>query len=323
LKQRIETNERNIASLQDSVVGTSGQGVKTRLDALDGGNIQVQADLPSRNIKSIITEIANAQVSDVYLNNSDEPTNYGTLEQRFKADELKIKDVETEIGDAHRVGLRDANDEPIDDTLDRRFDDIDGGNKPSRTLPSVISEVETARDGAASLHARLSAIDNTQDANSVIKRVEALEQTMPDKVNTSDIYSGLNIQEGVTGKVLDAQYGRVLNEKIGGNFTSQDTVASHISSLETEIGNARPYTEDEQTGEIAYGTLDDRFDTVEGRATQLETDVSAIETEINNAHVNNGTLDDRFDAIESDITDLSNAIDHQHGENDELPDGLT
>jgi len=44
---------------------------------------------------------------------------------------------------------------------------------------------------------------------------------------------------------------------------------------------ARPSTTDEQTGDITYGTLDDRFDAVEDRATQLETDVQTIASELN------------------------------------------
>ena len=85
-----------------------------------------------------------------------------------------IQSLITEINDAHR----DNN-----DTLDDRFDSIDGGSAPSRTLPNIITEINGAhRDGVTddTLDKRLDDIDNVGSSTNQthLYRITQLETEM-------------------------------------------------------------------------------------------------------------------------------------------------
>ena len=423
LDSRLDDVEIKANVAYDSIGGTTGQTVAARLSALDGGD----GVLPDRTVKSLINELQAAHFSTALGSDGNErefeyvdSTQAGGLDARFE-------NIETELVGAHTNSGT---------TLNIRFNNIDGGNKPSRTLPEVISEiadahrnnlgndeitgepiVDTLDKRFDDIDARIGLIDNTQNENSLIQRVDSLERNYVDK---SNIENGLTYE--LQGKVLDARQGKILNDRI---TTVDNALDARLDSIEA----ARLSHIDELSGETIYDTLDDRFDAIDGGATPsrtlpnlikevedayssdvkgtiennelvphvytsldarleaIETDIDTIArdldmydsttgeisdlhtrvdtiaanliqmaneigmiqdgaavqdlqtawtdtstrlddviTEIGNAHrtLSEGTdtLVNRFEDIESNITDLSNAIDHVHGENDELPDGL-
>jgi len=107
-------------------VGQGAVSVGNRLTAIDG-NPATLADLPSRTIIDIIDELADAHSSTAYSTGGNARL-YDDIDDRFEA-------IEQEIANAHITNGA---------TLDARFDNIDGGSVPTRTLPDVITEVNAA-----------------------------------------------------------------------------------------------------------------------------------------------------------------------------------
>jgi len=120
----------------------------------------------------------------------------------------------TEINDAHR----DTN-----DTLDARFDSIDGGTAPSRTLPDVISEVNGAHRGNVS-------------GDTLNQRFGAIETNLSN-INTNLGYNDLSSTETIQKKINDAVTSLETRIDLIDN-ASTGTVAgldTRISALETEV----------------------------------------------------------------------------------------
>ena len=375
-----EDFESTITTINDAI-SIGYYTINERLTALDG--IESENDsLPERNIKDIQDELETARNSSVFKDANNQSITYDSLYLHLTDDETKIKDLQTEVNNAHRTNF-DQDGHLIADTLDMRFDDIDGGNKPDRTLPNVITEIENAH--------RLGLLDtNHQPIQDTLgNRFSDIEDNYIPKTNIIN-----NVTATVTGGVLDATQGKLLNDAINtvntnlsGNIstlsgavtslqnalndennglearmaTAEENISDlqgadveldrRIDALEDVVQDAIPSTEDEQTGEITYGTLGERFGAVESRASQLENDISAIATELSMSRSDSNLSGDntRIDNIQNEITvahkqtgvqdeqpiyaynnlnarfeDIENAIDHTHvGENDELPDGLT
>ena len=299
------TNERTVSSefynlnqlyqnLSDSLGTISGVTLAERISALDGGNINSQTDLPERTIKSIIDEIKAAYSSSTYKTENNLDTDYNSLDARFEADEGKILAVEQEIAAAHQGSTSP--------TLDDRFDHIDGGGRPTRTLPSVIDELETARNGADNLNARLNALDNTQDNSSLIGRVFLLENG---KIDKTSIENGVTTEATTTGKVLDARQGKVLNDKID-NVKSEVEAARISSIIRTPGANAGDPDTD-----TTYSSLDARLEAIETHAAAARTDVNTIANELNMytqaTHTIAGT-NSRIDQLEENMVTMANEI---------------
>ena len=283
LKQRLEVAEYDISILEDLVRGTSNQSVVARLDHLDGGNINTDADFPTRNIKSLITELDNAHSSTAFASDGLNAT-YESLDLRLEAGESRIVGLETEVNNAHYTGAA---------TLDARFDAIDGGGQPSRTLPSIISEVETARNGANSLNTRLNALDDTQINDSLISRVSALESG---KIDKTSIENGLTVQDEVTGKVLDARQGRALKGLIDG-VDNKITEALTSTVIQTNNENT------------TYASLDARLEAIESHAADIRSDVDTIAGELDMVDANGlKTIGTRVDALDAHITAVADEL---------------
>jgi len=79
-----------------------------------------------------------------------------TLDARFDAIEALISGSNSDIS-ALEQEIREAHltINNVEGTLDSRFDAIDGGTVPSRTLPDIITEVNGARSSYGSINARL------------------------------------------------------------------------------------------------------------------------------------------------------------------------
>ena len=280
-------NELNtlLQNLSDSLGNITGVTLGERISALDGGSINSRADLPTRSIKDLITEIGNAHSSTAFASEGSNAT-YDNLDERFEAGENRIVDIEAEIAGAHHTTAT---------TLDARFDAIDGGGQPSRTLPSVISEIETARDGQNSLHARISAIDNTQNDSSVISRVSALENN---KVNTADVYNDLD--RTASGKVLDARQGKALNDKIIGVKDEVETARTSSIIKEDDDGVMVDKT---------YTSLDARLEAIEAHAAGIRSDIDTIAGELDMVDTNGlKTIGTRVDALDAHITTVADEL---------------
>ena len=223
---RVQELNDQLQLLSDSLGSISGVNLSERISALDGGNITSRDDLPTRNIKSLITEINAAHESTAFTSGGAAAT-YDNLDARFEDDETRILGINSEINAAHKNYAS---------TLEERFKAIDGDSKPSRTLPNVIAELETARNGADNLNTRLNALDNTQANDSLISRVSTLETGKIDKTN---IENGLTVQPEVSGKVLDARQGKVLKELIDGvNTDLGGRITATENALTTLNGGA-------------------------------------------------------------------------------------
>ena len=95
------------------------------------------------------------------------------------------------------------------------------------------------------------------------------------------------------------------------NLEAADTALdSRLDAIEA----ARPSTTDDQTGEITYGTLDDRFDAIEDDTAQLRTDINTIANEL--AMVDTDTIvsnNTRVDQLETDLRTMAAELDMLDG----------
>ena len=179
----------------------------------------------------------------------------------------------------------------------------------------------------ASIDAQIQAIQND---------VSALNGS---KVNISDIIN--NLTSNNTNKPLSANMGKTLRDLIGGVYDATNTVTAAITAAET---SAKAYTDQKNTdyhvAEInaahrdGSDTLDARFDDIETeidgahrnlgtdpeteevivdslnkRFLDAETDIAALQTEINATHSSDAaTLNARLQAIEANASTLASNL---------------
>ena len=316
----LETTNSNLAEtdrlvnlISDTIGTTTGLSIGDRLNALDGGSISTQNDLPSRSIKDLITEIANAHVSQALATGGTNRT-FTDLDTRFE-------NIETEIVGTHMTGVQ---------TLDARFDNIDGGSIPSRTLPNVISEIDAAHrtnlgnDSQTGepivdtldrrfddIDSRLNAIDNTQDGATLVGRISTLENTYVNK--NTDIVNGLT--HTLDNKsVLDARQGKVLDDKIT-NLNSSLTEAYQTAdtALNDRISALEDTVDDTESGiAIRTSALEDAVDTLEGTVQTLSTASDDHESRLDmidgGTELTGSPLVTRVSALETTVGDSSSGL---------------
>lgn len=243
----------------------------------------------------------------------------------------RLTAVEGELNDAHIAGGATS--------LDARFDSIDGGSAPSRTLPNLITEVENARtshavqynnDGTmtdttyASLDERLEAIETAQESNNTAldTRISALE-TEVDMTSASSridvIESNVNGAKVENGpQTLDARF-----DAVEGRATTLESnvhaIATELAMLDNQdaIKNTNTKIDDLEADVQALASELEMGQDSNGRLVGAESRIDDIEGEINAAHRTSGdTLDARFDSIDSAISHAANV-----GTSD--PGGLT
>ena len=220
-------------------------------------------------------------------------------------------------------------------TLDKRFDLIDGGSAPSRTLPDLIDEVETARDTYASVNARFEALEST-DAD-VDTRIDAIDggttpsRTLPNLIDEVETARTSSI---ITDTHTEEEDGETITTQVPHTYDSIDArleaIESHAAAVRTDVNtiagelammdnNALVTTNTRvDTLENDLRTMARELDMLDGTAiVDTNTRIDGIESEINTAHrTSNDTLDARFDSIDSAI---SHAVDTQNSD----PGGLT
>ena len=306
LKQRIEEAERDIDTLEDSVLGTSGQNVTARLDHLDGGNIQSSADFPSRNVKDLITEIDNAHLSTA-LQTGGSAREFSNLDDRFE-------NIENEIVGAHITNGA---------TLNARFYNIDGGSVPTRTLPNVISEIASAhRTITDTLNDRFNAIDDTTQDNSLVNKLTTLQTNFNTSANDLDsrldtVETTLNtnttgllarmttVEEDIDNlEAADTAFDTRIDAIDGGSTPSRT-----LPNLITEVENARSSnvkgtTENNELTPHVYGSLDARLEAI-------ETDIDTIAKDLDMYDSTTGEISDlhtRVDTIAANLIQMANEI---------------
>lgn len=210
-------------------------------------------------------------------------------------------------------------------------------------LGTIENELSNARGQNADLDARLDAIESTTGSlgTDTVKYTDvknnltstdtnkplsaAMGKELKDTIGGS--YSPLNtVAAGISSAADTAETNakNYADSLVGTGIDSTHTVASKISALEsadTDLDSrldaleaARPSTTDDQTGEVTYGTLDDRFDAVEDAAAQLRTDVNAIAGEL--AMMDNEsivTTNSRVDTLENDLRTMAAELDMLDG----------
>lgn len=263
LDARLEATEGKI---------TEAYGAETslaaRLNKIDNG------ERPSRTLINVIEELNNAHESDAYnkkgsgayasidsrfeaieseistarkgnaaldgrLSAIDDSTNNQSVISRVTrletADNTQIANLESVTSrvstlESEVTGARNGN-----TSLDARLDKIDGGaTDPSRTLPNIITEIDSAhRTNTDTLDARFDAVEGR--ATAVEGRATTLESNIQTIANELGMMDGTAIKD--------------TNTKI-------DTLESNLATMANELGML-------QSGEIV--NTNTRVDTLEGR----------------------------------------------------------
>ena len=270
------------ASLADRL-----NGMTNALQTLGGTNGAVPL------LQDEITEAHTSSAIKVEQNGELVNKVYATLDERFEDIEgaanlskTDITNIKQEISEARL----NAN-----STLDARFDAIDGGSAPSRTLPNVISEINAARGVYDSINARLN-----QD-----------ESNINHKVDTDDVYNDLDYTQ--EGKVLDARQGKALQDTID---TLNTNIDSRLDAIEDELDSARIQIDiDENTQEPIMSTLDQRLNSMDSTAAGIRADLTTVITELGMTDTNGlKTIGTRVDDLADNVAALATELDMQMSE---------
>ena len=206
--------------------------------------------------------------------------------------------------------------------IDQRLDMIDGGGNSARTtvLSADVSALQTEIVNARGKNSEN--VDNT----TLSQRFAQDEALINQRLAPGDVRDYLTSSE--TNKVLSANQGRVLDEKIlaintkiGGDFNNINTVAAAINSIgDAAAAAANSYTDTLLgNGFSAANTVTAAVAALNSADTALDSRLDSIEDELQDARPVTGTdpetdepiygtLDDRLDAIESVATNARTDI---------------
>ena len=250
-----------------------------RIDSTTAGDNSI-----ANRLADLETEIDNA--------NGD-----GTLSQRFTGIDTRISAIdgtavgantianrlaatEKEIADAHRAGLTDSEGAPVEDTLDKRFDDLDKVTSDIQDeLTGVHSEVtEAHRTDEDTLDKRFddaeSRLDSAESRLSAIDNAESGElKSIKDNINY--IAEELNMLDDA-GALKNTQ-------------TKVDTLEAHVETMATELGML-------QSGEIidTNSRLDNFESTVSNKFDAIDQSITGLTTA-------DSTINGRIDTIAADL----------------------
>lgn len=147
--------ELRMTDITDKVVETT-----SRIDQLE------------ENVVAMANEIGmlqdGAAVQDMASAISDQGTRIDTIDTDLNA-------VKTEIGNAHRTGLVDNQNQPITDTLDNRFDDIETAISGSGGLSERVAAAKAIADANATAISHAVGASGSDDKGGLTERVIALE----------------------------------------------------------------------------------------------------------------------------------------------------
>lgn len=192
-----------------------------------------------------------------------------------------------------------------------------------------LDAMETATGTLDSNVVKYSDVQNVLTAEDTNKPLSAakgkeLKDTIGGSYNTTNTVAAGIVSAANTAEANAKNYADSI---LGQGFDTTNTVASKISALESAdtaldsrldaLEAARPSITDDQTGEVTYGTLDDRFDAVEDAAAQLRTDVNTIANElamVDDVTHNIKDTNTKIDDLTTDVARLAEEISMGHDE---------
>ena len=269
---------------------------------------------------------------------------------------IRIKDkaefAQTQIQNAMRTDLVDENQQPIEDSLSKRFADIvsalaENTSSISSLTGNVndnyVKKADVRNDFVSSdTNLPLSALKgkelrdmiggNYDSANTVTGAINNAANTAEtnaknyadtNKVDKANIYNALDYvpaQDATDDKVLDARQGKALKDTIDALNTSLD---ARLDAIELELNNARiELGTDEESGDPLMSTLDQRLDAMDATAAALRNEVQVIANELAMYDDNDAIQDTwtRVDKLSRDVEALAAELSMARNENGELID---
>lgn len=341
----IEQLQTDVGNLTTTVQQNAsfGQEAMTQIHAATDSN-----ETPYNNLDERFTAIENKQASEEALRqaNSDAINNAkrtgmpnDTLSDRFGKVESDISTLTNGYNSLHQdlTNAGGYNESGVSQTLMTRLNNIDGSTTPTRTLPSVITEIQEAH-GTNNTHGTLNNRFNTIEAeledahestalgktgnnkyNSIDARFEAIEEELvgtnaiSSRIDTlagnvddlathkiSDTAIANNLTTDTAGKVLDARQGKALDEAKVNVLDIRDDLTHNESD--------KPLSA--KQGKVLAERIDAIDNASTGTVAGLDTRVAALEAEVDMAS-NDGER--RLDDIEGRIDDAESALNTLNG----------
>ena len=288
-------------------------------DSLDKRFDDIDSNLSSfnTNFQIINDKFTTASNSSIF-------GNYGSVDIRLEEDEIKIRDLRTEVNDAHQSTAFERTSSPYA-SLDARLEDGEGRIVAIQTeLSNAHESTALGKTGASaygSIDARFEAIEEElTGVNSISSRLDTIEGNVTslsdNKINKTDIANNLTTE--TAGKVLDATQGKLLKDTIdnmdtaykaadtaldgrldaidGGSAldTTNGTLAARVAALETEVD----MTSTDSRIDTALSRIEAMDNSSTGSIAGLDTRIGALETTVNTSTTG---LSDRMTTAEHAI----------------------
>lgn len=206
--EAIETDVKTIATELDMYdVADNINGMTSRLDTVEENIVAMGKEIGMLQDDASVVDLSTA----VSRNNT------------------RVDTIEGEIHDAHRnLGIDEETEEPIQDTLDRRFDDAE-------------ARITAAEDDISDINTNLGAEFTSE--NTVMDAINAAEAAAnaysdTNKVDKTDIYN--NLDRLASGAVLDARQGKVLDDRIDELNNLTVDLATNVAAAQA-IAEAAPF----------------------------------------------------------------------------------
>ena len=330
LAQRFSNAEALITSVSSEVsAARKGQtDLVTKIEQIDSNISALSGGITS--INNTFAEASNSAIFD---------GNYGSVDARMEADEIKIRDLRIEMADTHQSTAFDRVSAPYG-SLDARLEDGESRIVAIRTeLDNAHESTALNKTGAnaySSIDDRFEAIESELVGTTAMStRLDTIEDNIDNlsnnKVNKLDIAN--NLTTDTTGKVLDAYQGYLLNGAIGDLDDAYKAADTALTNRIDAIDNASTGTVHgldvritalETTVDTATTGLSDRMTTAEGDIDDLEAELDTAETGIK-ARLTDA--EERLDALDDTstgaIADLDSRIDALESTIDTTDTGLT
>ena len=330
LAQRFSNAEALITSVSSEVsAARRGQtDLVTKIEQIDANISTLSGGITS--INNTFAEASNSAIFD---------GDYGSVDARMEADEIKIRDLRIEMADTHQSTAFDRVSAPYG-SLDARLEDGEGRIVAIRTeLDNAHESTALNKTGAnayGSIDDRFEAIESELVGTTAMStRLDTIEDNIDglsnNKVNKLDIAN--NLTTDTTGKVLDAYQGYLLNGAIGDLDTAYKAADTVLTNRIDAIDNASTGTVHgldvrvtalETTVDTATTGLSDRMTAAEGDIDDLEAELDTAETGIKARLTDaEGRLDALDDASTGAIAGLDSRIDALESTIDTADTGLT
>lgn len=342
-----DTANEKYAYDKDNTVYAAIEALKTAIGRKDGltGELVYQYDPNTPKATRTVAETIDQLTETLSTVNQS----IGTIKQDLNNAQAKADFADSQIKNALRQNLVDGNNQHVDDSLVKRFNEIttlldthtqDIASKLTADSDHIIngftSEMQLAalsanagrilNDKVTQLQGIVgSGFDNSD--NTIAKTITNAINTA---VNTANGYTDQKLTDNNTSEIGAAHRENVANDTLKQRFESNEAdiaaAQSDINAIENELKDARPQIGTDEEDKPIYGTLDNRFDSIDGQ-------ISQIENELNTAHISSvvrtpgqnqgdpdtdttySSLDERLEAIEghaakvrTDVNTIANEL---------------